>query len=212
MTATLSESFVQQVCYCDGRTLKRFLERHQEHPEEISTELEFKVCFKCWWGIGVQAVKEEEHANSTGPTGAVEKKKHRSTHHVLRKWRTRSAKTQSVETMTEMPHRTIEGSWTSAETKGTGQTKFAKVELHRTKVLHQHRCLQSHDKSAHGSFSWPRHICKQRACLLMPSCVSPRKNVWAMMQTKIRPKTIAKQLQNTKVSRFGGCARPVPGS
>ena len=138
MTSTLSESLVQQGRCCDGRTLKRFLERHQNHPEEKSTELEFKVCFKCWWA-SVQAV--EEHTNSTVPTGAVEKKKHSSTQHVLRKWRTRSARTQSVETMTEMPHRTIEGSWTSAETKGIGQIKFAKVELHVTKVLHQHRGL-----------------------------------------------------------------------
>ena len=92
-------------------------------------------------GIGVQAVKEEEHTNSTRPTGAVENKQHSSTQHVLRKWRTRSARTQSVETMTEMPHRIIEGSWTSAETKGTGQIIFAKVELHVTKVLHQHWCL-----------------------------------------------------------------------
>ena len=97
--------------------------------------------FRVLLGIGVQAGKEEEHTNSTVPTGAVEKKKHSSTQHVLRKWRTRSARTQRVETMTEMPHLTIQRFWTSAETKGTGQIKFAKVELHWTKVLHQHRCL-----------------------------------------------------------------------
>ena len=37
----------------------------------------------------------------------------------------------------------------------------------------------------------------------MPSCVCPtKKERSGMMQTKIRPKTTAMQLQNTKVSRF----------
>ena len=37
----------------------------------------------------------------------------------------------------------------------------------------------------------------------MPSCVCPtKKERSGMMQTKIRPKTTAVQLQNTKVSRF----------
>ena len=153
-------------------------------------------------GIGVQAVIEEERTNSTRPTGAVEKKKHSSAQHVLRKWRTRSGTTQSVETMTEMPHRTIQRFWTSAETKGTGQIKFAKVELHVTKVLHQHRGL-----------SKPRQIRPWVIIMAPPYLQATRMSIDAfmcltkkersgMMQTKIRPKAIAKQLQNTKVSRF----------
>ena len=38
--------------------------------------------FQVLVGTGVQAVKEEEHSNSTVPTGAVEKRKHSSTQHV----------------------------------------------------------------------------------------------------------------------------------
>ena len=139
MTATLSESLVQQVCCCDGRTLQRFLERPQNHPEEISTELEFKVCFKCWWA---SVCRQSKKNPQTPPDQQVQLKKETQQYPTCsRKWRTRSARTQSVETMTEMPHRTTEGSRTSAETKGTGQIKFAKVELHVTKVLHQHRGL-----------------------------------------------------------------------
>ena len=147
MTATLSESLVRQVCCCDGRTLKRFLERHQNHPEEISTELEFKVCFECCWASVCRQAKKKNTQTPPVPTGAVEKKKHSSTQHVLRKWRTRSARTQRVETMTEMPHLTIQRFWTSAETKGTGQIKFAKVELHVDESLAPAPgVFQSHDK------------------------------------------------------------------
>ena len=148
----------------------------------------------------VQAV--EEHTNSTVPTGAVEKKKHSSTEHVFRKWRTRSARTQSVETMTEMPHWTIEGSWTSAETKGIGQIKFARVELHVTKVLHQHRGLpKPRQKRPWVIFMAPPHLQATRMSIDAFMCLT-KKERSGMMQTKIRPKTTAKQLQNTKVSRF----------
>ena len=70
-------------------------------------------------------------------------------------------------------------------------------------------CLRQHldlfkamTKVAHGSFSWPRDICKQRACLLMRLSVSPRKQHSCIMQTKVTQKTITKHLHHTNVSRF----------
>ena len=71
-------------------------------------------------------------------------------------------------------------------------------------------CLRQHldlfkamTKVAHGSFSWPRDICKQRACPVMLLCMSPRKQHSCIMQTKkVTQKTIAKHLHHTNVSRF----------
>ena len=49
-------------------------------------------------------------------------------------------------------------------------------------------CFKAVSNVARWSISWPRDICKQRACLLMLSCVSPRKHSSRMMQTTVTQK------------------------